>query len=353
MPTKKELLYAEVENKIKSRFANTVSSQEFFTAPSSYFSDKDFFDSYNKIQVQDEEVVSKKILEVLYQQSWEHTIVDNIVEVIENNSTNGLDLSAKLKSISESGIVESPKEGCINYMDDDFSDLVWKNIPNKVNFGSTIISILTTLFDSLTQSLPTMPRQNDDLSFELKEGKVDYNQEYNDTYLATPKRSSSALDPKADKSAMRVSKTLIEGFDSYNDQEKSSAIIDKILENIHKAKAKLGPSHKGKDSKVINDFVMKVIEFAQKEGGVGNAGEDKWHDFTRTKQVLGFTFDDAKQFSYHYQQAAKASAVYTGRKENLKTGPAVGARLKRIPEDLNEFIKDGLESSSMTSSLTI
>lgn len=207
--------------------------------------------------------------------------------------------------------------------------------------------------DELTSSTYPVSQQrpNSNLEFKFRKGDVASNLVYNDTYLATPdKRSSGDLGPKENESAIRVSKTLIEGFTS--DQQKSTAIIDKILENINIAKANLKSFHRSKDSQDINDFVMRVIEFAQKEGGVGNAGEAKWNDFTRKKPVPeGFSFDDAKRFSYNYQQAAKESGVYTGREESLKTGPLIGARLKRIPEDLNKTIVARLNNSVPSSSL--
>lgn len=200
-------------------------------------------------------------------------------------------------------------------------------------------------------ALRPQERPNPNLNFEFRKGDVALNPVYNDTYLATPKRSYSALDPKADESAMRVNSSLIKDS-SLTDA--SLLIVTRIFDNINKAKAQLVNKHIDKTSQDIDDFIMRVIEFAQQEGGVGNAGEAKWNDFTRKKPVPeGFTFDDAKRFSFHYQQVAKESGVYTGREENLKTGPAIGARLKRIPEDLNQFIKAALESSPQTLSLTI
>jgi hypothetical protein len=230
-----------------------------------------------------------------------------------------------------------------------FTQNAFKHLAEKKTQEDLVCFEVDELPSSIDREFPQRPNPN--LEFKFRKGDVASNPVYNDTYLATlAKRSTSVSDQKASESAIRVSKTLIEGFTS--DQQKSTAIIDKILKNINYAKANLKSFHRSKDSQDINDFVMRVIEFAQKEGGVGNAGEAKWNDFTRKKPVPeGFSFDDAKRFSYNYQQAAKEAGVYTGREESLKTGPLIGARLKRIPEDLNKTIVARLNNSVPSSSL--
>ncbi|MDC0857677.1 hypothetical protein OAP83_03060, partial [Rickettsiales bacterium] len=54
----------------------------------------------------------------------------------------------------------------------------------------------------------------------------------------------------------------------------------------------------------IKAFVSNVIKFAQKEKGVGNAGEDKWKAFC-TEQGLSsdlYSFENASRFSTAYSQ---------------------------------------------------
>ena len=46
-----------------------------------------------------------------------------------------------------------------------------------------------------------------------------------------------------------------------------------------------------------------------------------------------------------YQNVAKESGIYTGREANLRTDAKLqdlGARLKRIPEDMNQEIQESL-----------
>ena len=146
---------------------------------------------------------------------------------------------------------------------------------------------------------------------------------------------------------MRVNSSLIKDS-SLTDA--SLLIVTRIFDNI-KAKAQLVNKHIDKPQD-INDFIMRVIEFAQQEGGLEMVKlngmilqEKNWFQKDLHWMMLS---------SFHFIiQVAKESGVYTGREENLKTGPAIGARLKRIPEDLNQFIKAELESSPQTLSLTI
>ncbi|MBT4879033.1 MAG: hypothetical protein HON42_04365, partial [Alphaproteobacteria bacterium] len=134
------------------------------------------------------------------------------------------------------------------------------------------------------------------------------------------------------KSAMRLDNTKWEVKIS------TENLQDKILENINSAMKKL------ERKAGLNKFVPIVIRFAQEAGGVGNAGGEQWNGFIERSEnniPEGFSFLDAKKFSYHYQEAAKKSGIYTGRTESLKnTAEPIGARLKRIPEELNGFITE-------------
>jgi hypothetical protein len=140
----------------------------------------------------------------------------------------------------------------------------------------------------------------------------------------------------------------------------SERITNQIVTNVQSAKAELIQKFQNDPAELnnfvlkvietkpeeLNKFVLKVIEFAQANDGVGNAGKDKWDGFCTTESLSGdlYSFGNAQVFSYHYQQKAQASGIYTGREENLKqTGGKIGARLKRIPAEMNEQILESLE----------
>ena len=72
----------------------------------------------------------------------------------------------------------------------------------------------------------------------------------------------------------------------------------------------------------------------------------KWKEFCTEQNLTDdlYSFENAAKFSKAYQDAAKASDIFTGReaKDNLRTDKKIteiGARLKRIPESLNDKIK--------------
>ena len=153
-----------------------------------------------------------------------------------------------------------------------------------------------------------------------------------------------------DKSAIRVSKEITSTKQS--DVKESEAITNQIVTNIKSAKDQLKsrPNIRSSSDQDINNFIMQVITFAQEYGGVGNAGADKWKDFqSKNTIVTAFSFDDAKQFSFHYQNAAQISGIYTGREADLRTDKIIGARLKRIPKELNQQIGQDLGSTISSS----
>jgi hypothetical protein len=86
-----------------------------------------------------------------------------------------------------------------------------------------------------------------------------------------------------------------------------------------------------------NDFVKCVINFAQQNGGVGSTSQQVWNAFVANNTYEVQDFAVAKEFSYQYQKASKASNIYTGR-QDADDGKAlkseiIGARLKRIPKE--------------------
>jgi hypothetical protein len=146
------------------------------------------------------------------------------------------------------------------------------------------------------------------------------------------------------KSAIRIDKN--KWAEAVTDEK----IVTKIIQNIGKAKAAI---IKPEDTthKELNDFAMAVIQFAQANDGVGNAGQDKWQSFCAEQNLTDplYSFDNAAKFSKAYQDAAKGSSMFTGREENLRTDKKksdLGARLKRIPESFNDEIKAKLNSQS-------
>ncbi len=125
-------------------------------------------------------------------------------------------------------------------------------------------------------------------------------------------------------------------------------IVTNIIQNIGKAKDAITEA---KSPQQLNDFAMAVIQFAQANDGVGNAGQDKWQSFCAEQNLTDplYSFDNAAKFSKAYQDAAKGSSMFTGREENLRTDKNksdLGARLKRIPESFNDEIKAKLNSQS-------
>ena len=163
-----------------------------------------------------------------------------------------------------------------------------------------------------------------------------------DLYDKTDLYKTVSSDPKTkDKSAIRVDQEN----PSHQGKITSERITNQIVKNVQSAKAELIKNIRIK-TEGLNNFVIKVIEFAQANDGVGNAGQAKWEDFCTTESLSGdlYSFENAQVFSYHYQQKAQASGIYTGREENLKqTGGKIGARLKRIPAEMNEQILESLE----------
>lgn len=104
----------------------------------------------------------------------------------------------------------------------------------------------------------------------------------------------------------------------------------------------------------FNAFVLKVIEFAQANKGVAKVsdGENKWQEFTKENQVLQqFSYKDAKAFSSIYQSVSEDERIYSGRQENLRSDIKVAARLKRIPADLNDRIKESLSQEVVLKSI--
>jgi hypothetical protein len=104
----------------------------------------------------------------------------------------------------------------------------------------------------------------------------------------------------------------------------------------------------------FNAFVLKVIEFAQANKGVAKVsdGEKKWQEFTKDNQVLQqFSYKDAKAFSSIYQSVSEDERIYSGRQENLRSDIKVAARLKRIPADLNDRIKESLSQEVVLKSI--
>ena len=105
-------------------------------------------------------------------------------------------------------------------------------------------------------------------------------------------------------------------------------------------------------------FITSVIDFAQKNGGVGNAGFNAWNkamkelitqnqeEFNKLRTEFNMTDDElikqsfglAKELSYQYQKAAQEKNFYTGRTDGLQN--LVGQRLSRIPaEDTDNIVK--------------
>jgi hypothetical protein len=73
----------------------------------------------------------------------------------------------------------------------------------------------------------------------------------------------------------------------------------------------------------IKAFVSNVIKFAQKEKGVGNAGEDKWKAFC-TEQGLSsdlYGFENARRFSTAYSQIAKERGILKKRLHQYSGDP--------------------------------
>jgi hypothetical protein len=179
-----------------------------------------------------------------------------------------------------------------------------------------------------------------------------------DLYDKTDLYKTVSSDPKTkDKSAIRVDQEN----PFHQGKITSERITNQIVTNVQSAKDELIKKFQTKpeelnkfvpkviefDPAELNKFVLKVIEFAQANDGVGNAGKDKWDGFCKGENLPKnnlYSFENAKDFSFHYQQKAKESGIYTGREENLKqTGGKIGARLKRIPAEMNEQILESLE----------
>ncbi|MBT4922355.1 MAG: ankyrin repeat domain-containing protein [Rickettsiales bacterium] len=84
-------------------------------------------------------------------------------------------------------------------------------------------------------------------------------------------------------------------------------------------------------------FVKHIINFAQNNNGVGNAGVEQWITYAPDgvwKDAESFKV--AREFSRQYQAIANREGYFTGRidgedDKKLKDGDLVGARLKRIP----------------------
>ena len=73
----------------------------------------------------------------------------------------------------------------------------------------------------------------------------------------------------------------------------------------------------------IKVFVSNVIKFAQKEKGVGNAGEDKWNTFCTEQKLSGnlYSFTNARRFSSAYSQIAKEKDIENKRLHQYSGDP--------------------------------
>ncbi|MDC0857678.1 hypothetical protein OAP83_03065 [Rickettsiales bacterium] len=145
---------------------------------------------------------------------------------------------------------------------------------------------------------------------------------------------------------------VLEGFNIRTKWAKAvtdKKIVDTIAQNIEKAKEAITEA---KSPQQLNDFAIAVIEFAQANNGVGNAGKEKWQEFCNANDGMTgelYSFENAAKFSKAYQDTAKESGIHTGRVENLRQDKKIteiGARLKRIPESLNEEISTKLNEQS-------
>ncbi|MDC0857569.1 hypothetical protein OAP83_02515, partial [Rickettsiales bacterium] len=168
------------------------------------------------------------------------------------------------------------------------------------------------------------------------------------------------------KSAIRIDESSMEKTWTATIQDQS--IFKKIVQNISEAKEVIiDPTGSSPNITTLNQFVMHVIEFAQTYDGVGNAkpragiteenglsSQELWTNFC-TQQGLEasdldglYSFKNATGFSRQYQNVAKESGIYTGREANLRTDKNLqdlGARLKRIPEDMNQEIQEALNQA--------
>ncbi|MBT4922213.1 MAG: J domain-containing protein [Rickettsiales bacterium] len=145
------------------------------------------------------------------------------------------------------------------------------------------------------------------------------------------------------KSAIRIDTGDVKAR-SWSDPITDEKITKQIVANIQTAKATITTTL---GDGQLNQFVMHVIKFAQENGGVGNTSPKTWEDYCKDKgdESELYSFKNATQFSSEYQIAARESGIYTGREEGLRLDKDVkdiGARLKRIPEAMNNEIESVL-----------
>jgi hypothetical protein len=161
------------------------------------------------------------------------------------------------------------------------------------------------------------------------------------------------------KSAIRIDESSMEK--TWTGAITDRLIVNKIVQNIDKAKSAIIKQVGVTSAEKLNKFVLHVIEFAQTYDGVGNAkpragitgenglsSQQLWEGFCAQQGLEAsdldglYSFKNATEFSRQYQIAAKASGIYTGREENLREDKditQIGARLKRIPKDMNDEIQ--------------